>query len=161
MSRERSGLFQAVVKNTQDPLGIGRIKVSCPDLMGTATSYWILPCGPVTGDALPLTGSSVWVACEMNDPDHLVWLGSTVLVAPGTNNATVTTPAFPASGVSAINTMDFPVMAYVTATGGTITAISVNGTTITGFRSGAFRLLSGWTINITYTGSVVWTWIPG
>lgn len=60
------------------------------------------------------------------------------------------------TGTTYTNPWGLPVTVYVT--GGTVTAIAVNGTT-TGLTSGAFRLGPGQTIKFTYTGTPTWVWI--
>ena len=60
------------------------------------------------------------------------------------------------TGTTYTNPWGLPVTVYVT--GGTVTAIAVNGTA-TGLTSGAFRLGPGQTIKFTYTGTPAWVWI--
>lgn len=69
--------------------------------------------------------------------------------------AGVTTPAVPASTVTATNNTGSDITAYVT--GGTVTAISVGGTA-TGLTSGAIYVPSGSTIAITYSVVPTWKW---
>lgn len=68
---------------------------------------------------------------------------------------TVTTPAVPASTVTATNSTGVDVTAYVA--GGTVTAISVDGTA-TGLITGAIRVPAGSTIAITYSAAPTWKW---
>jgi hypothetical protein len=69
----------------------------------------------------------------------------------------VTTPAVPASTVAQFNPNGFPVS--VTVTGGTVTGISVNGTT-TGQTSGTVVVPAAGTITLTYSAAPTWTWLP-
>lgn len=64
-------------------------------------------------------------------------------------------PAVPASGVAQYNNFGIPVT--VTVTGGTVTAIAVNGTT-TGLTSGAILVPAYGTITLTYSVAPTWTW---
>lgn len=67
-----------------------------------------------------------------------------------------TSPAVPASGTAQNNTNAFPVTVYVT--GGTVTAVAVNGT-VTGLTGGTFRVPAGGSITLTYSVAPTWVWI--
>ena len=67
----------------------------------------------------------------------------------------VAQPAVPATTVAATNTTGVDCMVYVT--GGTVTAIAVGGTA-TGLTSGAFHVLAGSTITLTYSVAPTWQW---
>lgn len=67
----------------------------------------------------------------------------------------LTAPTMPASGTAVTNT--FGVDATVYVTGGTVTAIAVDGTD-TGMTSGPVRLAAGQTITLTYSAAPTWTW---
>lgn len=67
----------------------------------------------------------------------------------------VAQPAVPASTVAQTNTTGVDCMVYVA--GGTVSAIAVGGTS-TGLTSGAFHVLAGETITLTYTGAPTWQW---
>lgn len=68
----------------------------------------------------------------------------------------VNQPAVPASGTAQTNQSGVDCMVYVT--GGTVSAISVNGTA-TGLTSGAVRVPGGQTITLTYSASPSWVWM--
>lgn len=76
-------------------------------------------------------------------------------VAPTWTWAAPTAPAVPASTVAATNPFTFPVP--VTITGGTVTAVVVNGVT-QGATSGYFLVPVGGTISITYSVAPTWSW---
>jgi hypothetical protein len=63
-------------------------------------------------------------------------------------------PAVPATTVVATNTSDWPMVVEVT--GGTVTAVKVDGVTIGARTSGSFRVRAGSTI--AWVGSVAPTW---
>jgi hypothetical protein len=65
------------------------------------------------------------------------------------------TPTLPASTVVATNTYNRPVTVYIT--GGTVTAIVIDGVTH-GFLAGSFRLKPSGTIAITYSVAPTWKW---
>lgn len=67
----------------------------------------------------------------------------------------VTTPAVPASTVAQSN--DTGQWVDVTVTGGTMTNVSVNGTTV-GAGAGNYALPPGGTISMTYTVAPTWAW---
>lgn len=74
------GKFRGTVTDNQDPLSLGRLALSVPDVFGDATSGWALPASPYAGDGvglflLPQPGARVWVEFEHGDPDYPVWTG--------------------------------------------------------------------------------------
>src|SRR5262245_50965232 len=74
------GKYRAIVTNIEDPLQIGRIKASVPDVMGDHESGWATPCAPFGGRgmgffALPTVGAGVWIEFECGNPDYPIWSG--------------------------------------------------------------------------------------
>lgn len=67
----------------------------------------------------------------------------------------LTTPAVPASGTPQANTSPLPVTVVIT--GGTMTAVVINGVTV-GAGAGTYTLPPGQTITLTYTVAPTWTW---
>lgn len=76
--------------------------------------------------------------------------GTSVDGAPG-----LTTPAVPASTTPVTNTSGFPVLVVIT--GGTMTAVIVNGVTV-GTGAGTYALPNGQAISMTYTVAPTWSW---
>jgi len=72
-----------------------------------------------------------------------------------TAGSLVTTPSVPASTVAVNNANAFPVS--VTITGGTMTAVVVNGVTV-GTGAGTYVVSAGGTISMTYTVAPTWLW---
>jgi len=73
------GKYRGRVLDNRDPLHLGRLSVSVPDVLGDAMG-WALPCVPFAGPgigflALPPVGANVWVEFEAGDPDHPIWSG--------------------------------------------------------------------------------------
>ncbi|MFJ3306452.1 phage baseplate assembly protein V [Streptomyces sp. NPDC086549] len=69
----------AVVQNT-DPLGMGRLLVSVPDVFGLFPTSWAMPCVPLAGlqsgvFVVPAPQAGVWVEFEGGNPDHPIWTG--------------------------------------------------------------------------------------
>jgi uncharacterized protein involved in type VI secretion and phage assembly len=74
------GKYRGVVTDNRDPLSIGRVRATVPDVLGEDESGWAMPCAPFGGGgagffALPPTGSGVWVEFEHGDPQYPVWSG--------------------------------------------------------------------------------------
>lgn len=74
------GKYRGRVVDNADPLRIGRITASVPDVLGDEPSTWALPCLPFTGReaghyAVPEPGAGVWVEFEQGDPSYPIWSG--------------------------------------------------------------------------------------
>jgi len=74
------GKYRGTVIQNIDPLQIGRIMVSVPDVSGELPSSWAMPCVPIAGKQMgsyfvPQIGSGVWVEFEQGDPDYPIWTG--------------------------------------------------------------------------------------
>jgi uncharacterized protein involved in type VI secretion and phage assembly len=74
------GKYRATVLNNIDPLQIGRILVTVPDVQGIIPSSWAMPCVPIAGKQMgtyvvPQIGAGVWVEFEQGNPDYPVWVG--------------------------------------------------------------------------------------
>ncbi len=103
------GKYRGVVLNNIDPMQIGRIQVSVPDVSGLIPTTWAMPCVPVAGIntgvfTVPQIGSGVWVEFEQGDPDRPIWVGGfwgtaaevpvmARAVPPGINGLTIQTTA--------------------------------------------------------------------
>jgi len=76
----------------------------------------------------------------------------------GFNPLGVITPPFPSTGSTVTNALGVRCSVYIS--GGSITAISINGQVIpSGITGGAFDLEPGDTIDMNYSGSPSWKWI--
>ncbi len=74
------GKYRATVLNNVDPMQIGRILVTVPDVQGLIPSSWAMPCVPIAGKQMgtyvvPQVGAGVWVEFEQGNPDYPVWVG--------------------------------------------------------------------------------------
>jgi len=74
------GKFRGTVLNNIDPMQIGRLLVSVPDVLGPTPTSWAMPCVPITGKqmgtyVIPQVGSGVWVEFEQGEPDYPIWVG--------------------------------------------------------------------------------------
>ena len=69
------GVYRGTVVNNVDPLQIGRIQATVPDVSGLTPTTWATPCIPVAGKQMgtffvPQIGSGVWLQFEAGDPDR-------------------------------------------------------------------------------------------
>ena len=95
------GKYRGAVVENLDPLGIGRLLVSVPDVFGLIPTSWAMPCVPMAGlqggtYVVPPPGAGVWVEFEQGNPDFPIWVGgfwSTAAEAPAT--AKLATPKVP------------------------------------------------------------------
>jgi uncharacterized protein involved in type VI secretion and phage assembly len=74
------GKYRGVVTDNKDPLLIGRIKATVPDVLGDDESGWALPCAPFGGSqtgffSIPTVDAGVWIEFEHGDPDYPIWAG--------------------------------------------------------------------------------------
>ncbi len=73
------GKHRGTVVNNIDPMQIGRIQVSVPDV-SPIPGTWAMPCMPIAGKQegvfmVPQIGAGVWVEYEQGDPDFPIWVG--------------------------------------------------------------------------------------
>jgi uncharacterized protein involved in type VI secretion and phage assembly len=74
------GKYRGVVTDNQDPLRIGRVRASVPDVYGDLESGWATPSAPFGGNRMgyfdvPDVGAGVWIEFEYGDPDYPIWSG--------------------------------------------------------------------------------------
>lgn len=74
------GKYRGVVTSNDDPMQLGRVNASVPDVLGTNESTWALPCFPFAGSghgwfAVPAVGARVWIEFEQGDPNFPIWTG--------------------------------------------------------------------------------------
>ena len=75
------GKYRAIVQRINDPEKRGRIRVSCPKVLGKSLSNWCEPCVPIAYDnggdfALPKIGETIWVEFESGDINKPIYTGS-------------------------------------------------------------------------------------
>jgi len=80
MSDPYYGKYRGVVVNNIDPLRIGRIMASVPDVGHSIPLTWAMPCVPVAGKqsgtyVVPQIGAGVWIEFEQGDIDYPIWSG--------------------------------------------------------------------------------------
>ena len=74
------GKFRGTVLNNIDPMQIGRIMVTVPDVLGVTPTSWAMPCVPIAGKqmgtyVIPQIGAGVWIEFEQGNPDYPIWVG--------------------------------------------------------------------------------------
>jgi Type VI secretion system/phage-baseplate injector OB domain len=74
------GKYRGLVRNTTDPLQLGRIQASVPEVLGDAQTGWALPCAPYGGTncglfTIPPVGAGVWIEFEAGDVSRPIWSG--------------------------------------------------------------------------------------
>jgi hypothetical protein len=74
------GKYRGSVLNNVDPLQIGRILCSVPDVLGPTPTSWAMPCVPIAGKQMgtymvPQIGAGVWIEFEQGNPDYPIWVG--------------------------------------------------------------------------------------
>jgi len=77
---EKFGKYRGKVENNIDPMQLGRLQVSVPDVLGANRLGWAMPCVPYAGPgvgffALPPLGANVWVEFEGGKIDFPIWSG--------------------------------------------------------------------------------------
>ena len=74
------GKYRGTVINNIDPMRMGRIMASVPDVGVALPSSWAMPCVPITGRSagtwmVPQVGATVWIEFEQGDADYPIWSG--------------------------------------------------------------------------------------
>jgi hypothetical protein len=69
------GKYRAEVVDVADPEQRGRIRVKCPEVLGTQISRWALPCFMPNTFTVPARGALVWVEFEGGNKDSPIWTG--------------------------------------------------------------------------------------
>lgn len=80
MSERYYGKYRGVVVNNIDPMKMGRIMASVPDVGNSIPSSWAMPCVPMAGiqagvHVIPPIGAGVWIEFEQGDSDYPIWSG--------------------------------------------------------------------------------------
>ena len=162
------GKYRGTVTTNVDPMKLGRIMATVPDVHGFNPSTWALPCVPVAGVqmgfyAVPPMGANVWIEFEQGDIDHPIWVGCfwgsqtdmpgpALLVTPGLDAIILQTTL---QNTLSISDMAGPTggIAMKTVSGAMI-LINETGITLSNGQ-GATILLTGPTVSINQTALTV------
>lgn len=79
------GVYRALVMDSRDPDGVGRVRVTIPAVSGDSITDWIYPVINAGYVVTPKAGEQVWVLFEAGDVDNPVWIGKTVTTKTGIN----------------------------------------------------------------------------
>ncbi|MEO9651984.1 MAG: phage baseplate assembly protein V [Roseobacter sp.] len=74
------GKYRGTVVNNFDSNARGRLQVTVPEVLGSSTPVWALPCVPYAGPGvgfhtMPPIGANVWVEFEAGNLRHPIWAG--------------------------------------------------------------------------------------
>ncbi len=75
------GKYRALVRDVEDPLKLGRVRVYCATIFGNDLSPWCLPCFPMTGTVdkgcmwVPPLDSLVWIEFEDGMVQNPIYVG--------------------------------------------------------------------------------------
>jgi len=80
MRRSFFGKYRGLVKNVDDPLKIGRVTATVPEVFGEEECPWALPAVPFAGKKhglvlLPEVDDGVWIEFEAGDISRPIWTG--------------------------------------------------------------------------------------
>lgn len=81
MGKEVFGKYKAYVRDINDPLQRGRIRVQCPEISGNGLTNWCETCTPVGYDgggdiAVPKVGETVYIEFEGGDIRKPLYVGN-------------------------------------------------------------------------------------
>lgn len=80
-ARERVyGKYRGIVLNNVDPLNLGRIMATVPEVLGEVPTGWATPCAPYAGTgsgffSIPPVAAGVWIEFEGGDVSRPIWSG--------------------------------------------------------------------------------------
>lgn len=96
-----TGTYAATVVNNDDPLGVGRLQLNIPMVLGNSVSTWAIPLGNYF--SIPTIGTTVSACFIGGDPSQPAWIGPldlAPLINAGATKTTYSTsqPANPVVG---------------------------------------------------------------
>lgn len=130
----------------------GRLLIA--SLVGEVTTIIQNQACTVKVTSTPLAGTAVDLAAPSASIANLE-VGGRLTLPAVVGSSAVATPAVPASTVAVQNTNPNPVTVVIT--GGTMTAVVVNGVTV-GTGAGTYVVPAGGAISMTYTVVPTWAW---
>lgn len=154
------GKYRGTVVNNVDPMMMGRIQATVPDVSGAVPTSWAMPCLPVSGTqngtfSVPPIGAGVWVEFEQGDPDRPIWVGGYFspadvpamarVVPPGVSGFTFQTTL--QNGITISDTPGPTGGILIKTTTGAMISVSDVGITISNGK-GATIVMAGPTVNI-------------
>jgi uncharacterized protein involved in type VI secretion and phage assembly len=75
------GKYRGLVSDNKDPLDLGRIKATVPEVLGDTPTGWASPCAPYAGPnaglfVIPPKDAGVWIEFEAGDTSRPIWVGA-------------------------------------------------------------------------------------
>jgi|ERR1051326_7857115 hypothetical protein len=75
------GKYRGIVSVNVDPLNMGRLTATVPEVLGDVPTTWALPVTPYAGPgsgffAVPPVGAGVWIEFEAGDVSRPLWSGA-------------------------------------------------------------------------------------
>lgn len=119
--KEWFGKYRGTVTSNLDPNRMGRLQVSCPEVLDLNLLAWAMPCVPFAGInegfyMMPRVGSNVWVEFEAGNPARPIWSGCFWTTQTIPLNATAPTVRTIASAGATVTLDDTPGAAAVSMT---------------------------------------------
>ncbi len=124
------GKYRGLVLNNVDPLNLGRIQATVPEVLGEIPTGWATPCAPYGGTgagffAVPPIGAGVWIEFEGGDVSRPICSGCYW----GTGEVPMKPPGSPSLATTKIWRSDFGLTAVLDDVAQTVTlsdALGVN-----------------------------------
>lgn len=78
--KEFWGKYRGIAIANEDPLMLGRLQVSVPQVLGEVLTAWAMPCVPYAGlqvgfYMMPPVGAALWIEFEGGNLDYPIWSG--------------------------------------------------------------------------------------
>lgn len=123
------GKFRGTVLNNTDPLSLGRVQASVPEVLGEVPTGWATPCAPYAGPgagffSVPPVGAGVWIEFEAGDVSRPIWAGCYW----GTGEVPLNPPGNPSVPTTKIWRSDFGLSAVLDDAAQTITLSDATAT---------------------------------
>jgi len=67
------GIYRGIIKDTNDPLDLGRVRLQVPQIFGEEVTGWAWP---IDKTLTPIANKPTWVMFEGGDPNFPLWLGT-------------------------------------------------------------------------------------
>jgi hypothetical protein len=134
------GIYRGVVKDTNDPKGLGRIRLQVPQVFGEEITGWAWP---ILAGYTPEPSEPCWVTFEGGDPNFPLWLRNYQAAVPSTPSAVRWSPIFQATGLTFTGTgATYPTYnSYYVRYGQFVTFnIKIDLNTVTNFGTGQFKV---------------------
>ena len=137
------GIYRGIVKDNNDPKGLGRIRLQVPQVFGEEITGWAWP---LLAGYIPESGEACWVTFEGGDPNFPLWLKkyqAPIPTIPSAPSAVRWSPVFQATGLTFTGSgATYPTYnSYYVRYGQFVTFnIKIDLNTVTNFGTGQFKV---------------------